>query len=288
MALTALIPKMTSGTAPSGEVSASTEYSGTFPAWKAAAQVFGFWCTADGTHPQWIQYQAVSSLTATHYSVVTHINSSWVMTAWELRGSNNGTDWTTLDTRSSQGTSLYMMYEIPAENVGAYTYYRIYITAGSAAFDCIYSWQLYNASSPSDPDTIISTAGGNWKNGGLLSGTAVKNGVTFGLSGTGSLVAEQHTNDEVLVSASVPGNYKDAKLTGSNVRLGSTFGLSGTGSYTASALTDEQSQKLDELWRFKGFSTVLPLGASGDGVSQKVLTSGTVTLTISGTGVVRI
>lgn len=121
--------------------------------------------------------------------------------------------------------------------------------------------------------------------------SAVKTGTlsldNVAVSAGGNAVFEQHTDNEVLVSASVPGNYKDANLTESNVKNGITFGLSGTGSYVASALTDEQSQKLDELWRFKGFSTALPLAASGDGITEKILTSGTVTLTIHGTGVTR-
>jgi hypothetical protein len=45
--------------------------------------------------------------------------------------------------------------------------------------------------------------------------------------------------------------------------------------------------KTDELWRFKGLDTTNPLGASGDGISGKVLASGDITLTITDTGITR-
>jgi hypothetical protein len=140
MPLTALIPKMTSATTPSGEVSASSTY-GTYYPYLSASQEIGLWITADGTHPQWWQYQFPSAQTATHYELVTHTTLTWVATAWTLQGSNNGSTWTDLDTRTSQGTSLQAMYEIASP--GSYSYYRLYITAGSATFDCFYMIQLY-------------------------------------------------------------------------------------------------------------------------------------------------
>jgi hypothetical protein len=287
MAITALIPKMTAESSPAGVASASSENSAPYAAFNAFNQLYGQWIAGTTIYPQYLQYEAGTGIAVTHYYVGGHSTKDYNPKSWTLKASNDGTSFIDLDARTSTDEPQNMLYAIAAGSCGTYTHHRLEVTNGGATLLVVVSLQLYNASASSDPDTVISTAGGNWKNGGLLSGTAVKSGVTFGLSGTGSLVAEQHTDNEVLKSASVPGNYNDDSLTGSNIRNGVTFGLNGTGSYFADVLTAEQSQKLDELWRFKGFSTVLPLEASGDGVSQKVLTSGTVTLTISGTGVVR-
>jgi hypothetical protein len=286
MAFTALIPKMTSDTAPSGTVSSSGSFSDSYKPYYAFAQEYGQWLLGTPSYPVYIQYQSGTGLAATHYMLGNNSNSAWNSGSITLKGSNNGTDFTDLDTRASVSSSQNTIYSIASGSCGTYTHHRLQINAGGAELLSIITLQLYNASAASDPDTVVSTAGGNWKVGGL-SGTSVKSGVTFGLSGTGSLLAEQHTDNEVLKSASVPGNYNDANLTGTNVRNGVTFGLSGTGSYLADVLTAEQSQKLDELWRFKGCSAALPLTASGDGVTTKVLTSGTVSLTITTDGVTR-
>jgi hypothetical protein len=158
MSLTALIPKMTSANTPSGVASASSVYGG-YTVWAPFAQTFESWISADGTHPLWLRYQSAQAITATHYALTVHTNSAWVPTEWTLQGSNDGTNWTDLDTRTGQGTSVYMMYAIAEANVGSYLYHQLLMTAGSAVFDVIYSFQLYAASVATDPNKVLSPDG---------------------------------------------------------------------------------------------------------------------------------
>lgn len=152
-----LIPKMTSATTPSGVVTASSNYN-TYDPYFAFSQTNALWITSDGTHPQHIAYESAIPITPTHYLIITHSTLAWVMTAWELQGSND--DWSThdvLDTQTAQGTAIAMMYAIDPAAVATHKSHRIYITAGSATFDCLYTWQLYKAVGPVVGGTQVET-----------------------------------------------------------------------------------------------------------------------------------
>jgi len=81
-----------------------------------------------------LQYQFSTAKTIIHYSITSRNDSDQTISpkTWKLQGSNNGTDWTDLDTQSnitswSQGeTKIYH-----ANNSTAYTYYRLNVNANN-------------------------------------------------------------------------------------------------------------------------------------------------------------
>jgi hypothetical protein len=135
--LVTAVPQMTSNTAPSGVVSASSNFDSTTLPWKAfnrdPTSSGGSWLNNGSALPAWIAYQFTSAkviIGYTFYPWDTDNFPSRCPTAWVFQGSNDGTTYTTLHTATGQGWS--------APNVGktfsflnatGYTYYRIYITA---------------------------------------------------------------------------------------------------------------------------------------------------------------
>lgn len=79
---------------------------------------------------QWLQYELSSQMGAARVNRY-RIQASMFQSpkSWDFQGSNNGTDWTILDTRSNQ---IYWAEnewrEFTFTNNNAYTYFRIYVT----------------------------------------------------------------------------------------------------------------------------------------------------------------
>jgi hypothetical protein len=109
---------------------------------------------AVGEGPWWAVYELDSPQTVTHY-VIDSANDATDRdpTDWQVQGSNDGTTWITLDERHNQvfqnQRRLEYDYTIPAANVGAYKFYRLYITdKASGNWEAggmmqISEWQLY-------------------------------------------------------------------------------------------------------------------------------------------------
>ena len=128
-----LIPTMTTDTAPSGEASASGSYSGAYLAWKAFNHASGLWQMTGEVG--WLQYQFPEAHIVTQYTIYPdyYAAGTWPPKTWTFKGSNNGTDWTTLDTQtnvSGWGTPPNTLKVFPFANTTSYTYYRLDITAG--------------------------------------------------------------------------------------------------------------------------------------------------------------
>jgi len=148
------IPKMTSNTTPEGEASASTEYSATYKAWKAMndtnIDVSDCWVSSTTPtvgSPQWLQYESIISRVIMGYSITTRNDSNTASPKdWTLQGSNNGSDWTILDTQTNQfptnpsNTKQYYNFS----NEVSYIYYRLNITArnGGNAYVAIGEFEL--------------------------------------------------------------------------------------------------------------------------------------------------
>jgi len=137
-----ITPQMTSYTAPSPYwCDASAEaYPGFYPAWYAFKhEGLGEVCwIGSGYTNQWLRfYLGGSSYTVNKYRVCGYIRDGggdsmgpWYVSDWTFQGSNNGSTWTTLDTRSGQiPTEAGIYYNIT--NTVGYKYYRICPTAGT-------------------------------------------------------------------------------------------------------------------------------------------------------------
>lgn len=121
-----LIPTMTSATDPSGVASASAEYAGN-EAWRAfdhsLAASNGWACTTTSGQ---LCYQFPTAKTISRYAVTACNHASpRGPRSWIFEGSNDGTNWTTLDTRTHGlwGASERLQYDIT--NSTAYLYCRL-------------------------------------------------------------------------------------------------------------------------------------------------------------------
>jgi len=138
------IPTMTSDTTPSGVASADSTYGTGFEAYRAMDDSLSgnTWSAAFTSYPHWLQYQFATSKIVTKYSVTCHAsNSIWSPTSWKIQGSNNGTDWTDLDTQNvtwgAAGETKMFNISNPSSNI----YYRLYCTAGGSGSQ-IQEWEL--------------------------------------------------------------------------------------------------------------------------------------------------
>lgn len=109
------------------------------------------WGPVSGQIPAWVQIRFPSAKTVTQYGITsTPVPNGNYATAWEFQGSNDGINWTTVDTRSgivptgiNVGTGLFVEDKYSMASPGDYLYYRIYVTHCSAGFGAI----------PTPPDT---------------------------------------------------------------------------------------------------------------------------------------
>ncbi|MDR3709939.1 MAG: IPT/TIG domain-containing protein [Capsulimonadaceae bacterium] len=150
-----LVPAMTSDTAPSGTASGSSNYSGTdfYEAFTGNLTPSG-WSNAfflNGTTTGWLQYQFPSAVLATSYGISGNggsgYNTARNPSAWTFEGSNDGSTWTTLDTRtgiSTLATGTLSVFSFT--NTTAYAYYRLNITAnnGGDGYTGIGQLQIYS------------------------------------------------------------------------------------------------------------------------------------------------
>lgn len=128
-----LIPTMTSNTAPSGTAFASTEYNNndTYKAWRAFnGNASDYWASAAAAPVHALGYDFGAATRITKYSLDVVTRASYAPKSWQFQGSNNNTDWTTLDTRTDV-TSWGSVNTYSFANTNTYRYYRINIT------DCI-------------------------------------------------------------------------------------------------------------------------------------------------------
>jgi hypothetical protein len=140
---TALIPNMTSNTEPSGLASSSYQPeinygSGPIPvefAWNAFDGAASNWAVIAGEQDApWLQYQFDNPVVVVAYTIDQsqqgYANNDFPRD-WEFQGSNNGADWTTLDSRTgvAWGSDLSdLTKNFTFSNTTAYSYYRIVIS----------------------------------------------------------------------------------------------------------------------------------------------------------------
>lgn len=118
------------------------------------------------TFPYTLQYQSTSgsSMLVTKYVLVSGNDApSRDPKTWTFQGSNNGTSWTTLDTRPSEtfagrGLAKSFILTTPA----SYVYYKIVVTAngGASIPGQIAEWEIWglDPAAPAAPDALTATA----------------------------------------------------------------------------------------------------------------------------------
>jgi len=152
-----LIPIMTSLTTPSGIASSSPlDYSYPSPAWWAMDNdTNSVWLSQWGYGgDEWIQYQFPTSQNVIAYGITyTFMYDDRQPTAWVLEGSNNGADWTALDTRTGISWTPAVYYEFQKKiflitTPTSFDYYRLRITSHHNSWTNISEFALYGTGLP--------------------------------------------------------------------------------------------------------------------------------------------
>ena len=143
------IPVMSDNTTPSGTFSASG--SNSWLPYRVSDPSLPYGWLADFTSPpHWIQYQFPTAKVIKAYEIQPWDYDDWpnrCPTAWTLEGSNNGSSWTTLDTKSGiSSTSTWTRYSTGVKFIisapASYSYYRLTITANSGTYTGLKLWTL--------------------------------------------------------------------------------------------------------------------------------------------------
>lgn len=133
------LPAMTSDTAPAGHVaSASSIYGAGYEAFRVfdqtdVANPNGFWISQTGqVTNQWLQRRLPSPIIVGRYNII-HTNApERGPKNFSLQGSNDGTNFTVLDTRTNQTGWADRVREVRSFDIAvpaAYSYYRFFIAA---------------------------------------------------------------------------------------------------------------------------------------------------------------
>lgn len=106
----------------------------------------------------WVQYQFPNSekYVVTKYSM-TSANDSEERDplSWTLQGSNNGTSWTTIDTRTNEDfATRFLRREFTCTNTTAYNYYRLDMRSTSSSMLQLAEWELFGISMPTPCETF--------------------------------------------------------------------------------------------------------------------------------------
>jgi len=132
---TSAISQMTGYTGPEGTASANTELNGTTnAAWRAFDGTTNFWSTFTATVAGILQFQFNTARVIRAYDIVASTTASSAPRNWTLEGSNNGSSWTTIDTKTGITIGTSATWQSPTlANTTAYLYYRLNITANQGA-----------------------------------------------------------------------------------------------------------------------------------------------------------
>jgi len=117
------IPQMGSDTTPSGVASANSSFNG--PPWQAFDRNTGTFWQAGGPNTGWLSYQFPTGKIIKRYGIFTTVNNNSRPASWDFQGSNDGSSWTTIDSRSLVlALNAFTSFDI-SSNVTSYLYYRI-------------------------------------------------------------------------------------------------------------------------------------------------------------------
>jgi hypothetical protein len=135
-----VVPAMTSDTTPSGVVTISSQQDGSLPGWEVFDHGLSTgtgengWHSANAGFPAWISYQFPAAHKIELYSFRSRFNANgagggtWAPRTWTLEGSNDGTNWTVVDTRTGQQSKSDEVRTYKVANPGMFSYYKVNVT----------------------------------------------------------------------------------------------------------------------------------------------------------------
>jgi len=104
-----------------------------------AAGGSNFWLASSAAFPHWVSIRMPKKRRVNGYTMIGYYQPDRNPKAWRFEGSNNGTTWDVLDSRSGQTLSLTVKSYYSFENTNEYLYYRIVVTelAGGPTASCV-------------------------------------------------------------------------------------------------------------------------------------------------------
>ncbi|MGE0604837.1 MAG: DUF2793 domain-containing protein [Xanthobacteraceae bacterium] len=157
------LPAMTAATTSGVTMAATTEYSGSFSAWKAADGNASTWWVANGAVPQNLDadFGSGNAKTIASYKMRARNDGSPLgPTAWELLGSNDASSWSTLDSRAAQSFTSGELKTFAVASPGSYRYYRLAVSATGAGSNLsLGEYELHSAGSVNNMTAISNTFG---------------------------------------------------------------------------------------------------------------------------------
>jgi len=135
---------MTGASAPSGDVTSSAENSGELNWHAFDRDAATYWNANDGGVAS-LTYHFDSTKTIASYSIQNRSGgTNGHPENWTIQGSNNGSDFTTLDTQTGQDFSASTILYYTFKNATAYSYYRLNVTESQADEGPIVAeWAMY-------------------------------------------------------------------------------------------------------------------------------------------------
>lgn len=125
-----LVPVMTSNTAPSGVASSMPVNDNAYFAFNAFTDAAHLWSNdpldVGTSFPIWLQYQFSVATEVSFYSFAVW-KTARVPTAWELQGSNDGSTWTTVDSRTGTGWFYRQTRRYKLSSPATFTFFRLNI-----------------------------------------------------------------------------------------------------------------------------------------------------------------
>jgi len=113
----------------------------------------------------WIQYKAKATWIATAYTLTSANDAAGRdPKTWQFQGSNDGSSWTTLDTRTNTTFPKRLtQYKFSFANTAAFGYFRLLVTANNGATDGVMTqigeWEVWgmNTAAPAVPTSLAIT-----------------------------------------------------------------------------------------------------------------------------------
>lgn len=127
------MPDMTADNLPAGYVASAsqTDYGAAYRPFDGVEGGSVFW--GMNTDVGWLRIQFPSQRMVVGYTIVNRNITNQHPTAWQLQGSNDGTSWTTVDSRTGQtGFAADEARTYQVATPGLFLYYRLNITDNSA------------------------------------------------------------------------------------------------------------------------------------------------------------
>ena len=162
------IPQMSSNTTPSGVAAASAAVN---PAWQAFDRNTGtLW--QGGQNTGWLSYQFPTGKIIKRYGIFTAALNANRPASWTFEGSNNGSSWTTLDSRSVVlALNAFTSFDI-SSNVTSYLYYRINVLSVGSTNNAVQIAELEMSEVTDLYSGTVAGGGFTFANGGNLTCSA--------------------------------------------------------------------------------------------------------------------